>query len=406
MKHRKLIFLVFLFLTIVPIIGNCQISLEDYLQHQQNEFMVLAPDSNELLISVKNLNKAANTFSNYFPEHDQSVNFLLAPNPQTLSNLEFSKLKNKYQNIKTFFTSESLSKATNTAETIYALNAGILLKQNSEAISVIALLPGNTVSDKNIKPGDQLLAINSQSVGRIHDVRSLYEKFEIGEVYTIKLKREGEIIEFKITKHTADSLPNITTGSENNALGKNQSTLTDKNPLSHEACHAYFIQHVAQKYPNNRTSIDSTGYGSDIIPDWLDEGIATLCENDALKNSRYKFLKKNFTSRYQLKELLEMAHPLAHLANNNAIASDGTFKVMKVESGDNIKTRLGIFYSQVLSFSEFLAFKSGAQIFSEITEFYADGNHEFEQFLANHSTLPDSISELEEQWIKWLNKNT
>ena len=89
-------------------------------------------------------------------------------------------------------------------------------------------------------------------------------------------------------------------------------THSESHILPHEACHLFLVTYVNGKITNERAGAKAPShYGHPQIPDWFDEGVASLCERPDMQAGRRAKLKETLASRMPLDELFTMAHPLA-----------------------------------------------------------------------------------------------
>lgn len=89
-------------------------------------------------------------------------------------------------------------------------------------------------------------------------------------------------------------------------------THSESHILPHEACHLFLVTYVNQKITKERAGAKAPShYGHPQIPDWFDEGVASLCERPDMQARRRAKLKEGLSNRLPLDELFTMAHPLA-----------------------------------------------------------------------------------------------
>ena len=217
---------------------------------------------------------------------------------------------------------------------------------------------------------------------------------------------------------------------------KKEFKLSDARALSHEAGHKYLIAYVNTKIPTVRSSIFEPKYGHPAIPDWFDEAFATLCEYPALQERRNNFLSKNVEKTISFNEFFKMEHPvfaktksslpksISKLKNKRVLTKEEFDKLMKnkgakakvltkeeaekflegnkstasisIKKGDDITTEKDmVFYSQSLSFADYLIMNEGKNVIKKITDGLIEGKS-VEDILGRKNI------EIESDWKKWI----
>lgn len=192
------------------------------------------------------------------------------------------------------------------------------------------------------------------------------------------------------------------------------STVEGERALSHEACHMFLIGQTSRTL--GRAVVSPPGsplsYGDPALPDWFDEGVATLCEPESLHQSRVAQLRAAGDSTIPFPELFRMEHPAwrqlqAMLDAQRAATGDTAGRTgpgvttLRVRRGALVGVRSGTFYSQTNSVLEFLAEREGPRFVGRLGEGLARGQT-VEQVLAAHArTLPRDVAGLEREWKAW-----
>jgi len=192
--------------------------------------------------------------------------------------------------------------------------------------------------------------------------------------------------------------------------------------LSHEACHLFLIAHTGRTL--GRTASRPTGaprsYGDPALPDWFDEGVATLCEFPALRAQRRQQLGRVSDRTIPFADFFRMEHPLyaqvqALLAAQRAAAGTDTTSKPRGTTVQRLTIPLGgipgldaergaVFYAQAHSVIEFLAERNGLEFVGLLGEALARGQS-VDQVLARQvRSVPRDVSALEREWKAWLAK--
>lgn len=130
--------------------------------------------------------------------------------------------------------------------------------------------------------------------------------------------------------------------------------------VSHEACHYWLISYVdTHGLKNTQHNIGSPSYGHPMLPDWLDEAVAVMCENNESKTARAKL--EGFTP-IELSKFLSMEHPVyAQIKSmlNAQQKTDNASSSSRVFQAKGAKQEHHNFYSQSLYFQNYLFNKYG-----------------------------------------------
>jgi len=185
--------------------------------------------------------------------------------------------------------------------------------------------------------------------------------------------------------------------------------------LAHELGHMWFIAN----YKNDNEPAAGHAYGG-WAPDWLDETVAVLMENKALKaDRRTHFIALDASRHIPLAEFFTMEHPSAQAVKSLDIQTKAAKGKPKASSGSTIRVLSGEeakaflnasggnravdFYAQVLMFSDYLTERAGGTaVFPDIAGSLADGNTLSEWLTGNPYGMPTTISDLETDWKDWL----
>lgn len=187
---------------------------------------------------------------------------------------------------------------------------------------------------------------------------------------------------------------------------------TQQGALTHELGHMWFKAAFQPGSQETQAKADH-GYGG-WAPDWLDETAAILLENSELRGARREAFRTAATEDlYPLGEFLTMTHPALASAQRLAAKfedSEGTGSRAIVLSGDEADAFLAeskagdpsVFYAQTQGFIDFVfALTDDERTFAHLARALSEGRG-FEQWLADHPDLPDSIEALQEGWARWL----
>jgi hypothetical protein len=191
-------------------------------------------------------------------------------------------------------------------------------------------------------------------------------------------------------------------------------THSESHILPHEACHLFLVTYVNEKITKERAGAKApTHYGHPQIPDWFDEGVASLCERPEMQARRRAKLKENLTNRMPLDELFTMAHPLAGGIPVRSMPG-GVPSTMKpgtrvgaiTFSGSQLPPEMVAksitFYAQVFSVIEYLAGTAAPESMRVLADRMAAGATT-RQALADVKGLP-SAEALETAWLATIQK--
>ena len=133
--------------------------------------------------------------------------------------------------------------------------------------------------------------------------------------WTSKRARTLKLLELEGNPVLMEQLENAVQTSTDSVLKKSVKSIEESNLLDHEAGHVFFQAYVDEMiikdgyetknfYTNNHKI-----YGHRIIPDWLDEAAAIMCETADMRKARFNYFREHISDVIPLNHLLEMEHP-------------------------------------------------------------------------------------------------
>ncbi len=185
--------------------------------------------------------------------------------------------------------------------------------------------------------------------------------------------------------------------------------------LSHELGHLWFIR----QYSREESGASSAPEYASWAPDWLDESVAVLLENEELTTSRrQQFRDTADTGFVPLKEFFSMQHPVfnaaqslvKHSGDENDSEGSSVSKAI-ILTGDEAEAFFkgasgdpAGFYLQVRFFVDFLFEKSNDPgVIDKIAMDMVEGKTIEEWILSNeYSDLPNDVDQLINLWQQWL----
>ena len=194
--------------------------------------------------------------------------------------------------------------------------------------------------------------------------------------------------------------------------------------LSHEACHLYLIGHTSHLLGRSADRVAGAPrtYGDPSLPDWFDEGVATLCEFPVLQAQRIAHLAHVGDRTIPFVDLFRMEHP-AFAGLMKVLEAQGAAMVPDSASGGRTQVQVrqmrlpagGIpgvdreqsltFYAQAQSLLKFMAEREGPAFVGLLGEALARGQS-VEQVLASHArNLPKNVPGFEREWKTWVAAN-
>ena len=191
-------------------------------------------------------------------------------------------------------------------------------------------------------------------------------------------------------------------------------THSESHILPHEACHLFLVTYVNEKITKERAGAKApTHYGHPQIPDWFDEGVASLCERPEMQARRRAKLKESLANKMPLDELFTMAHPLAGgipvrsmPGSMPSTMKPGTRVGAVTFSGSQLPQEMVAkavtFYAQVFSVIEYLSTTAAPESMRVLADRMAAGATT-RKALADVKGLP-SADALEGAWLATIEK--
>jgi len=195
------------------------------------------------------------------------------------------------------------------------------------------------------------------------------------------------------------------------------SAMEERNALAHEACHLFLVAHTGKVLGRRAQPTPGAAptYGHPALPDWFDEGVATLCDPPSLTAERQAQLRGLGDSTIALPELFTMEHPAvrqihAVLEAQRSASGDTARDVRRNPTVERVRIpRSGMdrgrtlaFYAQSNSVLQFLAEREGPRLIGALGTSLARGES-MERALAAHARrVPSDPVALEREWKAWL----
>jgi hypothetical protein len=199
-------------------------------------------------------------------------------------------------------------------------------------------------------------------------------------------------------------------------------TGANPDPLAHEAGHRFliaYVEHVlalegkasgAGAAPDGASSAAAGGSGPGsvsaphpdvaILPDWVEEAVAGICERPSYQKGRIDFLRAHIDQRIPFAEFLEMRRPGAPAAKSGG--AKGAQKTGAVKgAGGAGPDRATIFCDQSVALARFIAHREDERFFGTIVEGVLRGRT-VGDVLNTSSNLLSKPEALEKQWLEWM----
>jgi hypothetical protein len=176
-------------------------------------------------------------------------------------------------------------------------------------------------------------------------------------------------------------------------------------PLAHEAAHRFLADYVEHTLALEAAGSGGAGTASvgavaslpagahasaPALPDWLEEGVAALCERPALQRSRMDFLRAHLDARIPFAELLTMARPVPRGASGG---KDG-----KPATGVD---RATLFCDEAYSLARFIGHREEDRFVGTVIEGVLRGRTASD-VLNTSQNLMSKPEALEKQWLEWM----
>ncbi|HYW06355.1 MAG TPA: hypothetical protein VE913_05330 [Longimicrobium sp.] len=267
-------------------------------------------------------------------------------------------------------------------------------------------------------PSDSLARPLRGELDRAADVFERYFEAELPPIGVVVFRSPDEMRAFDWTPIRArftQVLPWLVQFDANPTISA--SAVEGRNAIAHEACHLFLIGRTGKVLgrPTRRAPGAPPAYGDPALPDWFDEGVATLCEPPALNAERQAKLRGLGDSAIALAELFRMEHPAwrqlqAMIDAQRRAAGDTARNARNNPTVQRVQVPRGAldgsgalaFYAQTNSVLEFLADREGPRFIGVLGTALA-GGQSTEQALAAHARrVPSDPVALEREWRAWL----
>jgi len=391
-----------------------QQNFESFVSSKTAQYELYAPSEKELNLAREEVDYAAEQFRLYFGEDPPRIAVVVFGSPEAIQGFDFEPLRKKGLALLPWVSSEYIQKG---GANIAALkDLGVVLRQGgpAEGVNVLALLPTGLPAGVDLRVGDSVVALNGKVPGSLQELEENYKRILAGSPVELRIRRGAGEVNLSFVKPEAKG-PKVQVQQPRDSSGTSAAPLrrSEARPLSHEAGHVFFVAYVNAKLgPTSPARGERAAhYGHELIPDWFDEAVATLCEFPALQQSRRETMRKMLEKRIPLGELFVMEHPVASSLRDlvrqsrEQQAPAGT-KVQVVTGGENLLSdpeRAIVFYAESLTLAQFLAEKEGAGFIQQIAAALMKGKPMAEA-LRGAKFVPSDLGELEKTWVEWVKK--
>jgi hypothetical protein len=201
-------------------------------------------------------------------------------------------------------------------------------------------------------------------------------------------------------------------------------------PLAHEAGHRFLVAYVehaqaAAAGPGASDTGAAAGGSSSargggvpaphpdiaVLPDWLEEAVAALCERPSLQKSRIDFMRVHLERRIPFAELLAMRRPAGPEGGERAKPSGGTKAPPKAGAAKGAGSaggsssagadRAAIFCDEAVSLARFIAQREDDRFIGTIVEGVLRGRTVGDVLNTSQNVLSKPEA-LEKQWLEWM----
>lgn len=399
----------------------------------------------EIAKTVSELDFAVDRYRYYLQEEPLPLAVLLVSSPEEVKKYDLEGFLNRNMLILTRHVNSGEGITTN-IEVIP--EAGIVLSQfPKQKVRVADILAIDLDSSRSVtflnsssfEKNDVINAINGKEVLTLKDLITAYNNTGTGDTVNVEVIRDNTnaLVSFRKPRKVTKFSTQVSKSSS--AFGKPPET----NIYSHEAMHSYFMSYVNKQLGVSTVDMMKAtaafmkekgikrNYGHPVIPDWFDEAMAMLAENDSSQMMRRAQAKDDLNNLIPLEQLFTMTHPAEDYSSsklmidsfdvrkyfNNAF-SDSALKLQIKSTITNTTSSPGeggeciaptgaelltsVFYSQISSFMYFLVQQEGEPIVKKI----ADGlisKMSMQQILKKHArNVPADLKELEKAWIAYV----
>jgi hypothetical protein len=361
---------------------------ETTLKVVTSSYELYAPSADALSQAQHDVDLAREAFRNRFGHDAPLVAIVLFDSPSALAGHDFSDLGRRGIRFIPWLTQQGLAEAT-AFQAMPAL--GILVRNGERAVQVVGALPLPGSSSTDLGAGDVIQRINSVPVSTVAEFQARFDSVPAGASIELDVTRGPAARSVHVTKQPASTV------SVRVAV---PADLSGERLLSHEACHVMFMSEV-DRVLGAKPAPGRPAYGHPAIPDWLDEGAATLCEPSEMYERRLDQLRAQFDQRIPFDTLLTMVHPSFLPGTPGAPSNSASISVRVSGAGQNVRTTM--FYGESATLARFLWSIGGPQLLNAIVDTLAHGGR-IETALAADGRVPSSVSDLEQAWRAWIQK--
>jgi|FaiFalFF_MnMetaG_3_1042247.scaffolds.fasta_scaffold07232_4 hypothetical protein len=376
-------------------------------------YELYAPTEEELTKAKEELDYAAEQFFRYFGEYPPKIAVVIFDSPEKMKAFDFTRFRAANIRVLPWISARFLQSGEKTVSVIADLGVVLQPSPAGNGVKVLSVLPVGLPKGADLKAGDVIFELNGIPIKSLKQLEDLYGSLAAGSNVELGIQRGEQKMTTSFSKPSPKDSPRIQVQKLDEKSPALQ--LEKARPLSHEAGHVFFMSYVDAKLgrtfsDEKRPSLVNPEYGHDLIPDWFDEAVATLCEFPALQDLRRKTMREKIDQRIPLSEFFTMEHPVAKSQREliRQVAEDqktgsGAHIIIGGEELLSNRERAIVFYAQALTFSLFLAEKEGPDFIAQIARGLMTGQP-MEEILRRAKSVPQDLAALEKAWVEWLKK--
>lgn len=279
--------------------------------------------SGEITGTLSELDFAVDRYRQYLQEDPLPLAVLLVSSPEEVKKYDLEGFLKRNMLILTRHVNNGKGITTN-IEVIP--EAGIVLSQfPGQKVRVTDILSIELDSSRAVsflksssfKKNDVISLIKGSEVPALKEFITAYNSIGAGDTVNVVVIRNSVNVLVSFTKPEKITKFSTQLSSANLSSGR----LPETNIYSHEAMHSYFMSYVNKELGVSAVDMMKAtaafmkekgikrNYGHPVIPDWFDEAIAMLAENDSSQMMRRVQAKQELNSFIPFGQLFTMTHP-------------------------------------------------------------------------------------------------
>lgn len=363
---------------------------------------VQAPSAAELERTVADLEFAVERFERMFGEKPPRIAVRVFASPEEMTAFDKQALLARGLRTQMWLSDDYHRRMKADVRVSSAL--GAVLAQGTVP-GVLAPLPGKGPHGLDLRARDEIVRVQGTRTTTLEALEEALGRLPAGAEVELVLRRNGDEIVRRFAKRDMPAIQATVARVDTTATAAAR-----MRPLTHEVGHVFLKAWTDRCCRGVRGGVppdDPELYGDDLLPDWLDEAVATGCEVPELQESRLTMMRRDSVDWLPFDSLFAMRHPgdasewMKDLRRTLGSAAGQRKMIAVAMPAGELPSSSGPFYAESMAVGLFLVERGGPHAIPTLARALAGGER-IEQALPRIRGVPAEVADLERAVRDWI----